>query len=214
MGETIPVQETFNATVQGEGFWAGTPCDFIRLYGCPVGCLWCDTGYAAPGHGHNLPRGSRLIHQLVEATQSPMVVVSGGEPFIHAALPDLCKELLAASQSPAVAIETSGSFWQPIPDQVWVTLSPKEHHRLRSPVTPEIWQRANEVKIVISSPDDLLYYLDKAVLGHDGQHLFLQPEWTEIDRTLPLVLAMLSDSTFYQYKPRLSLQTHKYIGVQ
>ena len=42
------VHETFQDTVQGEGYHAGTPADFIRLYGCPVGCFFCDTGYASP----------------------------------------------------------------------------------------------------------------------------------------------------------------------
>lgn len=42
---SIPVHETFQETIQGEGYWSGTPCDFIRLSGCPVGCWFCDTGY-------------------------------------------------------------------------------------------------------------------------------------------------------------------------
>ena len=42
------IQETFQNTIQGEGYHSGRPCDFIRLYGCPVGCFFCDTGYASP----------------------------------------------------------------------------------------------------------------------------------------------------------------------
>ena len=40
------IHETFQETVQGEGHWVGLPVDFIRLAGCPVGCYFCDTGYA------------------------------------------------------------------------------------------------------------------------------------------------------------------------
>ena len=36
------VQETFQSTLQGEGYNSGRVCDFIRLYGCPVGCFFCD----------------------------------------------------------------------------------------------------------------------------------------------------------------------------
>ena len=44
----IYCQETFQDTIQGEGAQAGRPCDFVRLYGCPGGWFFCDTGYGFP----------------------------------------------------------------------------------------------------------------------------------------------------------------------
>jgi 7-carboxy-7-deazaguanine synthase len=201
---SIPVHETFQQTVQGEGYWAGAVVDFIRLAGCPVGCPWCDTGYG--DGGRSLPRIERDFTDLLAELQSPRVVISGGEPFIHHNLPDLMAAIAATGRQ--VSVETSGSFWQPIPDGVWMTLSPKEHLNPRYPVQPQIWQRANEVKLVISSGEELRFYQE--ALGQlQNIPVFLQPEWEERDRTLPLTLELLRQ--YPQY--RLSVQLHKYIQV-
>ena len=40
-GDMLPVMETFY-TIQGEGFYSGTPSYFIRIAGCDIGCQWCD----------------------------------------------------------------------------------------------------------------------------------------------------------------------------
>jgi len=201
---TIPIHETFQQTVQGEGYWAGAVVDFIRLAGCPVGCPWCDTGYAEGGAG--LPRMERSFAELLAELRSPRVVISGGEPFIHKNLPNLIAEIAATGR--AVSIETSGSFWLPIPNQAWVTLSPKAHVGPRYLVKPQLWQRANEVKLVISTGEELNFYREElAQLQHIP--VFLQPEWEERDRTLPLTLALLRQHPQY----RLSIQLHKYIQV-
>jgi 7-carboxy-7-deazaguanine synthase len=200
--QTIPIHETFQQTVQGEGYWAGVPVDFIRLAGCPVGCPWCDTGYA--DGGADLPRQAARFDLLIAELRSPRVVISGGEPFIHSQLPALVKAVIASGRE--VSIETSGAFWQEVSPAAWVTLSPKQHVSPRYPVRPEMWQRANEVKLVISAGTELEFY--RSFL-HLEVPVFLQPEWTERDRTMPLVLTLLQQFPTY----RLSLQIHKLIGV-
>jgi organic radical activating enzyme len=200
--QSIPVQETFGPTIQGEGHWAGAVVDFIRLYGCPVGCPWCDTGYA--DGGAQLPREVRAFADLILELKSPRVVISGGEPFIHAALPALVEAIGRTGR--AVSIETSGAFWQPVPDWAWVTLSPKEHVSPRHPVNPQMWRRANEVKIVIAGGEELDFY--RRFLP-PGVPVSLQPEWEERERTLPLTLELLKAHPRY----RLSVQLHKYLQV-
>ncbi len=200
--QSIPVQETFGPTIQGEGYLAGTVVDFIRLHGCPVACSWCDTGYAAGGT--HLPRSRRTFAELLAGLHSPRVVVSGGEPFIHTALPALIEAIGGTGR--AVSVETSGAFWQPVPGWTWVTLSPKEHVSPRYPVTQQMWERANEVKIVISTGDELDFYRP---FFRPGVLVSLQPEWDERERTLPLTLALLHAHPEY----RLSVQLHKYIQV-
>src|SRR5688500_11992632 len=44
----LRVTEIFHS-VQGESTWAGLPCTFVRLTGCPLRCTWCDTEYAFHG---------------------------------------------------------------------------------------------------------------------------------------------------------------------
>lgn len=200
----IAIHETFQNTIQGEGFWAGTPVDFIRLAGCPVQCHYCDTGYANGGEG--LPRNVRSFEALIAELRSPKVVISGGEPFIYPQLPDLVKCIEATNRT--VFIETSGCFWQPISSSVWITLSPKEHLNPHYPVVDQMWERASEIKLVIETGSELKYY-DQYLSLKPQIPVFLQPEWTQRDYTLPLVLELLQQYPDY----RLSLQLHKYVGV-
>ncbi len=201
---TLPIHETFQQTIQGEGYWAGTPVDFIRLSGCPVKCPWCDTGYAEGGVG--LPRQIRSASELMAELRSPRVVISGGEPMIYPQLPNLVETIERTGRQ--VAIETSGAFWQPVSDSTWITLSPKQQVSPQYPVVELLWQRANEIKLVIATGSELAFYQDH-LSSISETPVFLQPEWSQRDRTLPLVLQLLQQFPHY----RLSLQLHKYIGV-
>ena len=200
----IPIHETFQQTIQGEGLRAGTPADFIRLAGCPVQCVWCDTGYA--DGGVDLPRQDRGIDELIAELCSPYVVITGGEPFIHPSLPELVQGIEATGRT--VAIETSGAFWQEISPRTWVTLSPKAHMNPRYPVQPQMWARANEFKLIISTGAELEVYT-QSLSQHPRTPVLLQPEGTDLERTVPLVLDLLKRFPHYQ----LSLQLHKYLGV-
>jgi 7-carboxy-7-deazaguanine synthase len=135
------------------------------------------------------------------------VVISGGEPFIQKHLPELVQVLLAAGKQ--VSIETSGSFWQEISPEAWITLSPKEHINPRYPVQKQFWYRANEVKIVIENGTELDFY-QEYLSAQPHLYVSLQPEWNSSAKALSLILKMLQEKPEY----RLSLQTHKYIGVQ
>jgi organic radical activating enzyme len=200
----VPIHETFQSTVQGEGFWMGALVDFIRLSGCPVRCSWCDTGYS--DGGINAPREMRSLNDLINELKSSRVVISGGEPFIHKQLPKLVQALLDAGRQ--VNIETSGAFWQEIPPSTWITLSPKQHISPAYPVKELFWQRANEIKFVISTGQELDFYKDYLATIQDCP-IFLQPEWNTQNFAIPIILELLQQNLNY----RLSLQTHKYIGV-
>ncbi len=200
----IPIHETFQETIQGEGYWAGTPADFIRLAGCPVRCPWCDTGYS--DGGVNLPRVTRSFEELIAQLRSAYVVITGGEPFIHPELPELVQAIGATDRK--VSIETSGAFWREVPQSAWVTLSPKEHINPRYPIKSQMWERANEIKIVIATGSELDFYSEH-MLYKEEIPVFLQPEWNQRTHTVPLVLELLRKFPKY----RLSVQLHKYIGV-
>ncbi len=201
----LPIHETFQSTVQGEGYWTGSLVDFIRLAGCPVRCPWCDTGYADGGKG--LPHVPRSIAELLAELKSPRVVISGGEPFIHKNLAQLVQALLELGKQ--VSIETSGSYWQEVNEQAWITLSPKQHVSPNYPVQEQFWTRANEIKLVISTGQELDFY-KKYFSSSLNMSIYLQPEWNERSLTIPMTLELLKQNPGY----RLSLQTHKFIGVQ
>jgi 7-carboxy-7-deazaguanine synthase len=201
----LPIHETFQNTVQGEGYWTGTLVDFIRLAGCPVRCPWCDTGYNNGGQG--LPSVMRSIAELLAELQSPRVVISGGEPFIQPNLPELVEALLEADKQ--VSIETSGAYWQDISPLAWITLSPKEHVSPKYPVQERFWTRSNEIKLVISTGEEIDFYQEH-LLENLNVPVFLQPEWGNKECAISIILELLKQYPSY----RLSLQTHKLIGVQ
>lgn len=208
----ISVHETFQQTLQGEGAWAGTPVDFIRLYGCPVGCPWCDTGYADGGKDITAVR--RTVCDLVAETKSVRVVISGGEPFANGGMLPLIEALLAADK--VIHIETSGAVWrQQVVNFInahrnsfWITLSPKHHVSPNYPVMPEFWSLADEIKIVVESEADLLFYRDHL---YGARQVFVQPQFFSPD-SVDTVVQLLQRPQYQTL--RLSLQTHKLIGVQ
>ena len=205
----MKIQETFQSTLQGEGFHSGRVCDFIRLYGCPVGCFFCDTGYASPNgdfYKKALPKLNMTHTELINELKSKMVVISGGEPFIHKDLPELCKDLLNAGKD--VSIETSGSYWKDIPKDVFVTLSPKEHLNPKYPILDIFWKRANELKMVITNKEDFNFYKEKS--KQFSGYKYLQPEYDDFKNSIQMTLKLLQENDEF----KLSLQTHKILDIQ
>jgi len=199
---SLLVQEEFGPTVQGVGYWSGTVVSFIRLYGCPLACPWCDTGYA--DGGKSLHRTHRSIPELV-GSASQRVVISGGEPFVQQELPLLVDALIQSGKN--VHIETSGAIHRSVHPDAWITLSPKQHVSPRYPVRPEFWQRCNEIKIVIEDGNEVDFY--RHYIAQSSAPVFLQPQHTA-DDSIQVTLDLLYSNPSY----RLSLQTHKMIGVQ
>ena len=202
----MQIHETFQKTIQGEGYHFGRLADFIRLSGCPVGCSFCDTGYSEQDdNGKNAPRYQMTISDLLNELRSPLVVITGGEPFIHRDLPDLVDAIIETGRD--LAIETSGSFYQLVNDKAWITLSPKHHMNSLYPVHAKIWARANEIKLVISDGTELDFYREN--LLKKSCPIFLQPEWNDKLNTLQTSLKLLESHPTY----RLSIQAHKMIGM-
>jgi 7-carboxy-7-deazaguanine synthase len=105
------ITEIFKS-IQGEGTRAGLPCIFVRLTGCNLRCVWCDTPYAFYG-GQQMTVDDVL--ERVEAlnrrpdgepTSVPLVELTGGEPLLQKEVIPLAQHLLAAGYM--VMIETSG----------------------------------------------------------------------------------------------------------
>ncbi len=100
---TLRLTEIY-ASIQGESSFAGVPCTFIRLTGCPLRCRWCDTAYAFAG-GEEWTLADIVTKVL--ALKVPLVELTGGEPLAQAAAPELVRLLQAEGLQ--VLIETSGA---------------------------------------------------------------------------------------------------------
>jgi organic radical activating enzyme len=182
-------------SVQGEGTWTGTPAVFVRLAGCNLSCAFCDTDYAL--------KFTATIPEIVarvraEGGDCPMVILTGGEPFAQAATPALIAALIADGRR--VHVESNGTIDAPLPDAVWLTVSPKE----RLHAAPAA--RANEVKLIV----DGRVPFEWRERFPSSTPIFLQPEGNKPANVALAVEAAKAEPA----RLRLSLQTHKFIGVR
>jgi 7-carboxy-7-deazaguanine synthase len=99
---TLRVTEIFRS-IQGESTRAGFPCAFVRLTGCSLRCVWCDTEYAFHG-GAEMTVGEAARRTL--ALETRLVEVTGGEPLEQEGVYPLMDRLLAAGRT--VLLETGG----------------------------------------------------------------------------------------------------------
>jgi organic radical activating enzyme len=190
----LGVAEIFYS-VQGEGAWTGTPAVFVRLAGCNLACTFCDTDYAL----RFLASVNEIVATVREAGgDCPMVILTGGEPLAQTETPALIAALRADGRR--VHIETNGTIDVALPADVWLTVSPKER------LHPAMAARANEAKLIVDGrvPEEWLDAFPAAT------PVALQPEGNK-----PANVALAVDAA--KRRParlRLSLQTHKFIGVR
>lgn len=101
---TLRITEIF-ASIQGESTFAGLPTVFVRLTGCPLRCVWCDTEYAFQGGEQ---RSVASVLEEVSGLGIKHVCVTGGEPLSQRACITLLAALCDAGHS--VSLETSGAL--------------------------------------------------------------------------------------------------------
>jgi 7-carboxy-7-deazaguanine synthase len=182
-------------SVQGEGTWTGTPAVFVRLAGCNLACDFCDTDYALKF----IASVDDVVARVrAEGGDCPMVILTGGEPLAQAETPALIAALIADGRR--IHIESNGTIDVPLPDDVWLTVSPKER------LHPAMAARANEAKLIVDGrvPDEWIAAFPA------GTPVFLQPEGNKPSN---VVIAVAASKSLPQ-RLRLSLQTHKFIGVR
>lgn len=100
---TVNISEVFSS-IQGESTRAGTPCFFVRLAGCNLACSYCDTAYARRARGR--PVLVAALVQKFRASRLGLAEVTGGEPLLQPATPELLRRL---GRYGRVLLETNGS---------------------------------------------------------------------------------------------------------
>lgn len=104
IGTMLRITEIFHS-IQGEADAVGWPTVFVRLTGCPLRCVWCDTTYSFQGGDK---RSLADILATVAAFEARHVCVTGGEPLAQRACLPLLTALCDAGHE--VSLETSGAM--------------------------------------------------------------------------------------------------------
>ena len=211
----LPINEIFN-TIQGEANFTGTPSTFIRLQGCPVGCGWCDTKHTwnlldqvdsiidkksdSPTHA------MMSIGDILKNINQKHIVITGGEPCLYDLTP-LTTLLIEAGYS--VQIETSGTHEILCHDDSFVTVSPKLFMAGGLNVLQTSYARADEIKYPVGKQKDIENILCHVLPNINEQiKIWLQPI------SMSKKATKLCVDTAKKYDWRLSIQTHKQIGVR
>ncbi len=194
----IKVNEIFYS-LQGEGYYVGSPAVFVRLSGCNLRCPFCDTQHEC---------GTEMSEEeiVAEVAKYParLVVITGGEPSLQ-----LTRSLVNAlhNANRFVAVETNGTLR--LPGNVdWITLSPKDAY-LGDSAKP-VLRIVDEIKLVFDGEHEPSMY--PGIMCTHAR--FLQP----CDTGDPVRNRTITEAAIEYIKkdPRwkLSLQIHKILNIR
>jgi 7-carboxy-7-deazaguanine synthase len=206
MADPLMITEIY-ASIQGESSFAGLPCTFVRLTGCPLRCRWCDTAYSFEG-GKAMSFDEVLADVARQKIQ--LVELTGGEPLAQKGCTTLAHQLVEAGYK--VLIETGGSEdVAPLDSRVHIIMDIKcpgsgMHER-------NLWSNldalkpSDEIKFVLADRADYDWALD--IIKNRNLERFKLLFSAAFGLLQPKTLAewMVTDKV----QARLNLQQHKYI---
>lgn len=206
---TLRITEIF-LSIQGESSHAGRPCSFVRLTGCPMRCVWCDSEYTFAG-GERL--GFEVIFAKLEEFGCGLVEVTGGEPLAQKNVFPFITEL--CDRGYEVLIETGGFVsTEEVDPRAKVILDVKcpasgEVGRNHWPNLERLRADQDEVKFVVADIADWEFAKETIArygLGTKAREILISPVHGVED------LAEIAEAVAVSgVRARLNLQLHKYI---
>lgn len=187
-------------TVQGEGFHAGRRALFVRMPFCDLACDFCDTEFNS-FERYTIDAFNAFMDK--EPTCS-FAVITGGEPMMHKHTPKVIELLKARGYE--IACESNGR-WPILKGIDFATVSPKGQAKEPFYIHPDAMQKASEFKYVVDHAFDW-NMLDRHDVT-DGRRYSLSPEFTDFQGNVAMILQFMETHPGW----RLSLQTHKWIGI-
>lgn len=191
-------------SIQGEGYWTGTPAVFARFAGCNLACTWCDTKHAA----RMRMTPTRLAQYVADLRRKiGYIVLTGGEPTLldPSLFRLIIQKLRHANPGCRIGVETNGFCLESARYADWVTWSPK----LTGPQPKQreiVAHLPDEIKVVVSpEAGDIERSWGWVRAFIPQERMFVQP----CSGRVAEVLDFLEEHPGW----RLSLQTHKMIGV-
>ena len=185
-------------TLQGEGRNMGQRALFVRMPYCNLSCSWCDTKFDT----YKLWDKGAFI-DFAEQEKARFAVVTGGEPMMHKHTPIVVDILHGLGFT--VAVETNGTF---APNAMfdYITCSPKRDANYK--IHEDLLNQVSEFKYVVDEAFDF-----KVIDWHNEDDneafLSLSPEFTGFHNNVKRIMEYIKKHPEW----RLSLQTHKWIGI-
>jgi 7-carboxy-7-deazaguanine synthase len=207
--EMLRVTEIFRS-IQGESTHAGRPCTFVRLTGCPMRCVWCDSDYTFTG-GDRMSLDAVLgrVHSL----GCRLVEVTGGEPLAQKNAFRLIERL--CDEAYEVLVETGGYVsTHDVDERAKLILDVKcpgsgEAYRNDWSNLDRLRPDRDEVKFVIADREDWDFarrVIQSYELERRAKAVLISPAWDKLD--LEQVAGWISGCGL---DIRMQLQLHKYI---
>ena len=205
----LRITEIFRS-IQGESTHAGRPCTFVRLTGCPMRCVWCDSEYTFTGGDHY---SLEDVIVRVHSFGCNLVEITGGEPLAQREAFELIRRL--CDENFEVLIETGGYVsTADVDERAKIILDVKcpasgEEPRNHWPNLEHLRVGKDEVKFVVADEGDWEYaqsVIHKYDLQTRAKAILISPAWEQID------LKALADWVAASgLNVRMQLQLHKYI---
>jgi 7-carboxy-7-deazaguanine synthase len=205
----LRVTEIF-LSIQGESSHAGRPCSFVRLTGCPMRCVWCDSEYTFTGGEH--VKFDDIFAKL-EEFGCPLVEVTGGEPLAQKNVFPFITQL--CDRGYEVLVETGGFVsTENVDPRAKIILDVKcpasgEAERNQWPNLERLRPDLDEIKFVVADLADWEFAKEIIVkydLINRTKAVLISPVHGSAN------LAALAESVAKSGLPvRLNLQLHKYI---
>jgi 7-carboxy-7-deazaguanine synthase len=205
----LRVTEIFRS-IQGESTHAGRPCAFVRLTGCPMRCVWCDSEYTFTGGEYFTLED---VMSQVRGFNCKLVEITGGEPLAQREAFGLIEQM--CDEGFEVLVETGGFVsTEGLDPRARMILDVKcpasgESERNHWPNLERLRADKDEVKFVIMNFEDWKYALEiieKYDLDHRTKAVLVSPAWGAVD--LKNLADWVSASGL---DIRMQLQLHKYI---
>ena len=197
-------------SIQGESSHAGRPCSFVRLTGCPMRCVWCDSEYTFTGGDH---KTFDEIFTVLDEFGCRLVEVTGGEPLAQKNVFPFITEL--CDRGYEVLIETGGFIsTENVDPRASIILDIKcpasgESERNHWPNLERLRPEKDEVKFVVADLGDWKFacnIIDTCHLASRTREILISPVHTGDD------LAAFAENIARSGRAvRLNLQLHKYI---
>ena len=191
----LKVVEIFYS-IQGEGFYSGTPSIFLRLHGCNLACSFCDDAL----HVGDYERYSfSEIIEEIKAYPAKQIIITGGEPTLY----DL-REFIDALHVEGyfVCIETNGYKLENVKNADWITYSPKDWNDIKK----DGW---SEIKFIVSKDSEI----DKILKLQSEKPIYIQP-LNFFDKPNFENLDFCIDLAKKYPHIKISIQMHKFLGVR